>query len=97
MTTTAGAPSPASRTRRASFPSGASTTRWLGRVPFMTAAAGVFGERPPARIRSMSCSRLLIPIRITSVSTAVPSASQRVSSLTRVGSLWPVTTAKEAA
>ena len=44
-----------------------------------------------------SPSSLRMPIRITSVSTAVASSPQRVSSATCVGSLWPVTTAKDAA
>ena len=86
-TTTAGASSPAARTRTTSSLSGASTTRWLGSVPFMTTAAGVSGERPPASNRATIASRLRMPMRITRVSTAVPSASQRVSAVTGVGSL----------
>ncbi len=62
----------------------------------MTAAAGVSGVRPPASTRSTSDSRLRIPIRITRVSAARASSSKRVWTLTLVGSLWPVTTAKEA-
>ena len=70
ITTAAGAPSPATATAWGNSSRGASTTRWLARLPFWTAAAGVRGSRPPAMICATGSARLRMPMRITSVSTA---------------------------
>ena len=97
MTTTAGDFKPASTTLADSSESGASTTRCFAKVPFMTTAEGVVGARPPSMIFATSSSSFFIPMRITRVSTALPSSRQRVCSAGSVGSLWPVTTANDAA
>ncbi len=65
-------------------------------IPFITAAAGFEAAHPPSSSCPTIDSRFRMPIRITSVSEAVASSRQRVSCDTRVGSLWPVTTANEA-
>ena len=96
MTTTEGEPSPASRTASGNSASVETQVRCSGSVPCITAAAGVSGAFPPASSSSTSRDRFCIPIKITRVSTAIPSSRQRVCSDTRLGSLWPVTTANEA-
>ena len=58
-------------------------------------AAGVAGSRPAAMSRAVMTGSVAMPMRITSVSTAVARRSQSTPPAALPGSSWPVTTANE--
>jgi len=81
--------------RSAMFPSVPVTTRWLAVRPRSMTAAGVARSRPAAMSRAVMTGSVAMPIRITSVSTAVARRSQSMPPAALSGSSWPVTTAND--
>ena len=67
---------PASRAAFAMVATPARTTRWLGRLPSMTRAAGVDGSSPPATSAAVIAGRVRTPISTTIVEPAPARAAQ---------------------